>query len=88
MLKMISAGALAICVLAAPALAANTGVATPAPVSKSAEMQPNVRNANAGMSHHHRHFRHHRHARRMGALKSPHLTKLSIRHAAPSIKRG
>jgi hypothetical protein len=88
MFKMISAGALAICVLAAPALAANPGATTPAPVSNSAEMQPSVRNANAGMSHHVRHFRHHRRHRHMGALKSPHLAKVSIKRAGPSIKRG
>jgi hypothetical protein len=88
MLKMISAGLLAICVLAAPALAANPGATTPAPVTKSAELRPTVRDANAGMSHRHRHVRHHRHHSRMGALKSSHLAKVSIRHAVPSIKRG
>jgi hypothetical protein len=84
MLKTISAALLAISVIAAPALAAETGkVATPAPVTKiapattktapvikSEQLPAKVLNANAKMGrHHHKHFRHHRHHKHMGLLK-------------------
>ena len=80
MLKTISAALLAMSVIAAPALAAETGkVAAPAPatttapatkaapVIKSEHLPSKVRNANAKM--HHKHYRHHRHHKHMGMLK-------------------
>ncbi|MFQ3455945.1 MULTISPECIES: His-rich protein BRANT [Bradyrhizobium] len=80
MLKTISAALLAMSVIAAPALAAETGkAATPAPatttapatkaapVIKSEQLPSKVRNANAKM--HHKHYRHHRHHKHMGMLK-------------------
>ena len=80
MLKTISAALLAMSVIAAPALAAETGkAATPAPVTKTApatktapvikseQLPSKVRNANAKM--HHKHYRHHRHHKHMGMLK-------------------
>ena len=83
MLKTISAALLAISVIAAPALAAETGKATtPAPVTKTApatktapvikseRLPSKVLNANAKMGrHHHKHYRHHRHHKHMGMLK-------------------
>ncbi len=50
-------------------------------------MKPSVLNANAKMSHH-RHFRHHRFHKHMGALKTHKFSKVTIKHAAPAIKRG
>ena len=80
MLKTISAALLAISVIAAPALAAETGkTAAPAPLTttapatkaapviKSEQLPSKVRNANAKM--HHKHYRHHRHHKHMGMLK-------------------
>ncbi|MBR0895981.1 hypothetical protein JQ616_13560 [Bradyrhizobium tropiciagri] len=80
MLKTISAALLAMSVIAAPALAAETGkTATPAPVTttapatkaapvvKSEQLPAKVRNANAKM--HHKHYRHHHHHKHMGMLK-------------------
>lgn len=80
MLKTISAALLAMSVIAAPALAAETGkAATPAPATKAApetktapviksEQQPSkALNANAKMGH--KHYRHHRHHNHMGMLK-------------------
>ena len=89
MLKTISAAILAISVLAAPALAANTGKTAQAPVIKAVQVKASVLNAHARMGrHHHRHFRHHRFHKRMGALKTQQFSKVTIKHAAPSIKRG
>jgi len=95
MLKTISAALLAMSVIVAPALAAETGkVATPAPatttapatkaapVIKSEQLPSKVRNANAKMGHH-KHYRHHRHHKHMGMLKvkSPkHATKHVSKH--------
>ncbi|UGY15595.1 His-rich protein BRANT [Bradyrhizobium septentrionale] len=103
MFKTISAALLAISVIAAPALAAETGkVATPAPVTKTApvikseQLPAKVRNANAKMGRHHqKHYRHHRHHKHMGMLKvkapkhaSKHVrAKVAIKHVAPA-KRG
>ena len=89
MLKTISAALLAVSVLAAPAMAAGTGKAAQAPVIKAVQVKTGVLNANARMGrHHHRHFGHHRFHKRMGALKVQHFTKVTIKHAAPAIKRG
>jgi hypothetical protein len=68
MLKTISAALLAVTVLVAPALAASPATKTAhPPVTKSVQIKPGVRNANARMGHHHlshhRHFRHDRHSR-------------------------
>ena len=96
MMKTISAALLAVSVLAAPAFAATSGKTAQAPVTKSAQakiagktsVKPNVLNANAKMGHRHAsHYKHHRHhAKKIGALKTH--TKISSRHAAPTIKRG
>lgn len=79
MLKTISAALLALSVIAAPALAAETAkvaAPTPAPVTKTApvikseQLPAKVSNANAKMRrHHHRHYRVHRHHKHMGLLK-------------------
>ena len=103
MLKTISAALIAVSMIAAPALAAETGkVAAPAPVSKTApvikseQLPAKVLNANAKMGRHHqKHYRHHRHHKHMGLLKvkspkhaSNHVrAKVAIKHVAP-IKRG
>ncbi|WP_249159524.1 His-rich protein BRANT [Bradyrhizobium tropiciagri] len=102
MLKTISAALLAMSVIAAPALAAETGkTATSAPVTKTApvikseRLPSKVLNANAKMGRdHHKHYRHHHH-NHMGMLKvkSPkHASKhvrghVAIKHVAPA-KRG
>jgi hypothetical protein len=89
MLKTISAALLAISVLAAPALAAEAGKNTQAPVIKAVQVKTSVLNANAKMGrHHHRHFRHHRFHKRMGALKTRQFSKATTKHVAPAIKRG
>jgi hypothetical protein len=80
MFKTISAALLAVSVLAAPAMA---GTAKTAPVKAS------VLNANAKMGyHHHTHFRHHRFHERMGALKTRHFAKVTVKHVTPPTKRG
>jgi Ni/Co efflux regulator RcnB len=89
MLKTISAALLAVSVLAAPVLAASPASTTRAPVTKTAQLKPNVRNANAKMYHHrHHHKLHHRFHKRMGALKKHQFTKLSIKHSVAAAKRG
>ena len=89
MLKTISAALLAVSVLAAPALAANAGKNTQAPVIKAVQTKTSVLNANAKMGrHHHKHFRHHRSHKRMGALKTGQFSKVTIKHIAPATKRG
>jgi hypothetical protein len=55
---------------------------------KTAQVKPSVLNANAGMGHHHRHFRHHGHHHRMGALKTHQFSKVSSKHIATAAKRG
>jgi hypothetical protein len=103
MLKRISAALLAMSVIAAPALAADTGKATtPAPVTRTAPVVKSdkapekVLNANAKMGrHYHKHYRHHRHHKHMGMLKvkspkhaSKHVrAKIAVKHVAP-VKRG
>ena len=85
MLKTISAALLAMSVIAAPALAADTAkdttkTAAPvtttapatktAPVIKSEQIPSKVLNANAKMGRHHqKHYRHHRYHKHMGMLK-------------------
>jgi uncharacterized protein YceH (UPF0502 family) len=91
MLKTISAALLAVSVLAAPALAAGNGKTTQAPVIKSEQVKvkPSVLNANAKMGRHHvRHVRHHRFHKRIGALKPHQFSKVTIKHAGLSAKRG
>jgi hypothetical protein len=90
MLKTISAMLLAISVLAAPALATDSGKATSAPVIKTEQAKPDLRNANAKMIRHYRHYRHHHHRRhnRISALRTHRLTRLSIKHTATATKRG
>jgi Ni/Co efflux regulator RcnB len=98
MLKTISAALLAMSVIAAPALAGQTGktFGHTAPVIKSEQLPSKVRNANAKMGRdHHKHYRHHRHHKHMGLLKvkspkhvSNHIRgKVAIKHVAPA-KRG
>ncbi|HVV39807.1 MAG TPA: hypothetical protein VHC94_01940 [Nitrobacter sp.] len=64
MFKTISAAALAVSVLAAPAFAAGPARTAHAPAVKSVVLTPSVRNANAKMIHRHHHYRkpirHHR----------------------------
>jgi hypothetical protein len=87
--KTISAALLAVSVLAAPAMAAGAGKTAHAPVIKAVLVKTGVLNANAKMGHrHHRHFRHHRFHKRMGALKAPHFSKVTIKHVVPATKRG
>ena len=94
MLKTISAALLAVSVLAAPALAAapaKTAPAKQATIIKAEpvkQLKPAVRNANAGMHrHHYKHARHHRSHARMGALKTHQVSKVTVKHVAPSAKR-
>ena len=94
MLKTISAALLAVCVIAAPALAANSAKdstkTVPAPAAKTAVIKPapakpGVMDANAKMGRHHaRHHRHHRH--HMSVLKTH--SKIGFKQAAPATKRG
>jgi hypothetical protein len=96
MLKTISAALLAVSVIAAPALAANSAkdstknVQAPAAktaVIKPAPTKPSVMNANAKMDRHHvKHHRHHRHHDKMGVLKTH--SKIGFKQAAPATKRG
>ena len=85
MLKTISAALLAVSVIAAPALAAETGkTATPAPATTTApattapatKAAPVIKSEqlpskvrNANAKLHHKHYRHHRHHKHMGMLK-------------------
>lgn len=88
MLKTISAALLAVSVLAAPALAADKSKTASAPVVKTEQvkqLKPSVRNANARMHRHVRHFRHHKH---MGALKTHNHSKLAIKHIGHATRRG
>jgi hypothetical protein len=87
MLKTISAALIAASMLAAPAMAAGTTRTQTAPITKPAataakqQIKPGVLNANAKMGrHHHRHLRHH--------VSHHGVKKMSVRHAAPVIKRG
>ena len=89
MLKTISAALLAVSMIAAPALAANSGKSVKAPVIKAEQtkqVKPNVLNANAKMGSHVKHNRHHRMHKHVGALKSHKLS--TIKHAPSATKRG
>ena len=87
MLKTISAALLAVSVLVAPAMAGSFKT-THAPVSKAVQVKTTVLNANARMGrHHHRHFGHRFH-KRMGMHKPQHFSKVTIKHAGPTLKRG
>jgi hypothetical protein len=96
MLKTISAALLAVSVLAAPALAAGPAKTTRAPVAKTEPAKTEaaktgVLNANAMGRHHHKHVRHHLSPKHMGALKTHKFSKVSkasLKHVAPAIKRG
>jgi hypothetical protein len=92
MLKTISAALLAVSVLAAPTLAATSGKTAQAPVIKAGQVEqvkPGALNANAKMGRHHvKHARHHRAHKHMGGLKTHKVSKVTIKHAAPAIKRG
>jgi hypothetical protein len=90
MLKTISAALLAVSVIAAPALAANSGKTTQAPVIKAEQTKQaksSVLNANAKMGRHHaKHVRHHRMHKHMGAFKSHKFS--TIKQAPTAAKRG
>jgi hypothetical protein len=92
MLKTISAALLAVSVIAAPVLAAESAKTVQAPAAKStaikaATTKPSVMNANAKMGRHHvKHHRHYRHHKKMGALKTH--SKVGFKQAAPATKRG
>jgi hypothetical protein len=96
MFKTISAALLAVSVLAAPAMAGTTKTApasaiktTQAPVIKPVQAKASVLNANAKMGrHHHKHYRHHRFHKKMGALKTLHFAKVTVKHVTPPTKRG
>ena len=100
MFKSISAALLALSVLAAPALAANSSTTTPAPTTKAAQVKPAL-NANARIGRHHvRYTKHYRsHHKQIGALKlnksrhfaktsRKHFSKVSTKHAGSATKRG
>jgi hypothetical protein len=88
MFKTISAALLAVSVLAAPAMA-GTAKTEPAPAIKAVQVKASVLNANAKMDrYHHTHFRHHRFHERMGALKTRHFAKVTVKHVTPPTKRG
>jgi hypothetical protein len=95
MLKTISAALLAVSVIAAPAMAASFDKTAQAPAAKTGQapkakqLKPNALNANAKMGDHHRHFHHHhRSHRHMSALKTHKISKVTIKHPGPAIKRG
>ena len=102
MLKTISAALLAVSVLAAPVLAANTGKTVQAPVTKSVtatkseQVKKDPLNANAKMARHHkRHHWHHKHHRvhkmhrsHKVAVKLHKTQKFSAKHVSHPAKRG
>jgi hypothetical protein len=52
-------------------------------------VKPNPLNANAKMGRHHvKHVRHHRAHKKMSALKTHQVSKATIKHIAPAIRRG
>jgi hypothetical protein len=95
MLKTISAALLVVSVIAAPAMAASSDKTAQAPAAKTAQapvaktgtVKPSALNANAKMGHH-KHFRHHRSHKHMSALKSPKVSKVTVKHPGPATKRG
>jgi hypothetical protein len=92
MLKTISAALIAVSVLAAPALAATSGKTTQAPAAKTAQIKPNVLNANAKMGRHHGHHKHyakhHRAHKKISALNAHKSSKVAIKHVTHAAKRG
>jgi hypothetical protein len=89
MFKTISAALLAVSVLAAPAMATGTLKTTHAPAFKTEQMKRSVLNANAKMDRHHpSHYRHHHFHKKMGALKTRHFSKVTVKHVNSAIKRG
>jgi hypothetical protein len=97
MLKTISAALLAVSVLAAPVLAANTGKTVQAPVTKSVtatkseQVKKDPLNANAKMARHHkRHHWHHKHHRvhKKMAAKVHKSLKVSAKPVTHPAKRG
>ncbi|MGO8913763.1 MAG: His-rich protein BRANT [Bradyrhizobium sp.] len=89
MLKTISAALLAVSVLAAPALAADTGKTAQAPVTKSAPVKQSALNANAKMGRHHvRHASHHRFHKKMATHKVHKSPKIAAKHVTHPAKRG
>jgi hypothetical protein len=100
MLKTLSAALLAVSVIAAPALAADSAKTAQAPAANKtaqapatktaqtrAPIKPSVMNANAKMErHHHKHHRHHQDHGKTGALKTH--SKVGFKQAAPATKRG
>jgi hypothetical protein len=95
MLKTVSAALLAVSVLAAPALAAGTEKATPAPVansasvSKPAQMNESARTANAKMGRHQiRHSRHHHFHKKMAKHRMHKSPEVAAKHLAHPAKRG
>lgn len=102
MIKMMSAALLAVSMLAAPAMATEKAAQTapfarPA-IAAKAHIQPQaqvliktakMRNANARMGHHRHHRQIHRHFhKRIGGHAIHPMSKLGIRHGAPSAHRG
>ena len=96
MLKTISAALLAVSVLAAPAIAANTKQDAQAPVTKSATVNKSAQvknplNANAKMGRHHkRHGKHYGHLRshKKMSAKAHKTLKVSAKHVTHPAKRG
>ncbi|NEV01269.1 hypothetical protein FNJ47_37105 [Bradyrhizobium sp. UFLA 03-164] len=100
MLKSISAALLAMSVIAAPALAAETSkTATPAPATTTApattapatKAAPVIKSEqlpskvrNANAKMHHEHYRHHRHHKHMGMLKVK-SPKHATKHASKHV---
>ncbi len=90
MLKTISAALLAVSVLAAPALAADSGKTTQAPVTpvtKSAPVKQSAVNAKIGR-HHVRHASHHRFHKKMVTRKLHQSSKVAAKHVTHPAKRG
>ncbi len=58
---------------------------------KAVRAKPSVLNANARMGrHHHRHHHFHKHNfhKHMGAYKAHQFSKVTLKHAHPTVKRG
>ena len=94
MLKTVSAALLAVSVLAAPVLAANTSKIAQAPVTKSATVTPSAQvkknplNANAKMGRHHVRYHRHHHFHKKMAAKVHKSLKVSAKPVTHPAKRG
>jgi hypothetical protein len=98
MLKTLSAALLAASMLAAPALAASSTDQAPAaktdaaPVAKIAPMKSSTLNTSTKATRHHRkhvaHLRTHKHVTAVKTHKLSKVSKASIKHVAPTTKRG